>query len=100
MSDSGDFIQVRPDVTWLALQTRERCFDGVKCVWNKVLAASQDAGLITREHNDVATLHQVIDPCAVIEWIRPAPAMQENNYRRGPRLWSIRFINPILFAAL
>src|SRR5688572_28842326 len=99
MSDGGDSFQVRPDVTWLALQTRQRCGDGIKSVWNKVLAASQDAGLITREHHDVAALHKMIDPCAVIEWICPAPAMQENNYRRGLRLWSIRFVNPIFFAA-
>src|SRR5688572_21510371 len=100
MPDGGDFIQVRPDVTWLALQPCERCVDGIKSVWNKVLAASQDAGLITREHNDVAALHKMIDPGAVIEWICPAPAMQENNDRRGLRLWLIRFVNPIFFAAL
>src|SRR5687768_7030289 len=100
MSYGGDFIQVRPDVAWLALQTRERCGNGIKGVWNKVLAPGQDAGLITRKHNDVAALHKMIDPRSVIEWICPAPAMQENNYRCGLRLRSIRFVNPIFFAAL
>src|SRR5687767_11836052 len=100
MSHRRDFIQVRPDVTWLALQACERCVDGIKSVWNKVRAASQDARLITGKHDNIAALHKMIDPRAVIEWICPAPAMQENNYRGGRRLWSIRFVNPIFFPAL
>src|SRR6185295_7721769 len=82
-----------------SLQLFECSFDCLKSVWNKVFSAREDARLISWKHDDVAALHNVIDPCAVIQRIRPTPTMQEDHYRRLRWLWLVRLINPILLSS-
>src|SRR6185295_19147048 len=79
-----------------SLQLFECSFDCLKSVWNKVFAAREYARLISWKHDDVAALHDVIDPCAVIQRVRTTPTMQEDHNRRLRGLWFIRLVNPIL----
>src|SRR6476659_5069232 len=100
MSNSGELTEVWTDVSAFSLQSLNTILYCVERVRNKVFAAREDARLVTREDDDVAALHEVIDPRAVIKRVGATPAMNKNNNGSRGWFWPVRFVNPVFFPAL
>src|ERR1700752_2509628 len=100
MTYSSKPIEVWLDVSGFCLQTLDPVLDSLHSVWREFLNRRQQTRLVTRIHHDVATLHEVIDPRAVIHRIHPAPAVQKDDHGRDRRLRRVRLKNPVLLSTL
>src|SRR5689334_631134 len=100
MPDCRKLIQIGRDVSFLRLQTLHRILDGGNRVWREVFERRQQRGLIARIDDDVAALHDVIYPRAVVERVHAAPAVEENDHWRATRLGRVRLEEPVFLPAL
>src|SRR5215207_2679463 len=83
----------------LTLQTTECILDRVQSVRRELPDRCEQVSLVPRIDHDVPTLHEVVQPGAVVKWIHATPAVQENDDRRGARPGRVGFENPILLPA-